>query len=67
LPAAASQQRATAERRVQSDYDERRGFPGAQLEFYQSVIDRMGRSQGDGFARFFMMRQAGHRLNVDLQ
>jgi hypothetical protein len=37
--------------------------PGAQLDFYQSVIDKMGRAQVDGFARFFVMPQTGHGLS----
>ena len=36
--------------------------PGAQLDYYQSVIDKMGRATVDGFARFFVMPQAGHGL-----
>jgi hypothetical protein len=36
--------------------------PGAQLDYYQSVIDTMGRSQVDRFARFFVMPQTGHGL-----
>ena len=37
--------------------------PGAQLDFYQSVIDKMGRAQVDRFARFFVMPQTGHGLS----
>jgi feruloyl esterase len=37
--------------------------PGAQLDYFQSVIDRMGRSTVDRFARFFVMPQAGHGLS----
>jgi feruloyl esterase len=36
--------------------------PGAQLDYYQSVIDRMGRGTVDRFARFFVMPQTGHGL-----
>jgi feruloyl esterase len=36
--------------------------PGSQLDYYQSVIDRMGRSKVDAFARFFVIPQAGHGL-----
>jgi feruloyl esterase len=36
--------------------------PGAQLDYYQSVIDKMGRSVVDQFARFFVIPQAGHGL-----
>jgi feruloyl esterase len=37
--------------------------PGAQLDFYQSVIDRMGRAAANQFARFFVIPQAGHGLS----
>jgi feruloyl esterase len=37
--------------------------PGAQLDYYQSVIDKMGRSSVDRFARLFVMPQAGHGLS----
>ena len=37
--------------------------PGAQLDYFQSVIDRMGRSTVDRFARFFVMPQTGHGLS----
>jgi tannase/feruloyl esterase len=36
--------------------------PGAQLDYYQSVIDTMGRQVVDGFARFFVIPQANHGL-----
>jgi feruloyl esterase len=36
--------------------------PGAQLDYYQSVLDRMGRASVDSFARFFVMPQTGHGL-----
>jgi feruloyl esterase len=36
--------------------------PGAQLDYYQSVIDKMGRSTVDGFARFYVLPQTGHGL-----
>jgi feruloyl esterase len=36
--------------------------PGAQLDYYQSVIDRMGRKKVDAFARFFVLPQANHGL-----
>jgi hypothetical protein len=36
--------------------------PGAQLDYYQSVIDKMGRSQVDRFVQFFVMPQTGHGL-----
>jgi feruloyl esterase len=37
--------------------------PGAQLDYFESVVDRMGRSTVDRFARFFVMPQAGHGLS----
>ena len=37
--------------------------PGAQLDYFQSVLDRMGRSTVDQFARFFVMPQTGHGLS----
>jgi feruloyl esterase len=37
--------------------------PGAQLDYYQSVIDKMGRGSVDRFARFFVMPQTGHGLS----
>jgi feruloyl esterase len=36
--------------------------PGAQLDYYQSVIDTMGRRALDDFARFFVIPQANHGL-----
>jgi feruloyl esterase len=36
---------------------------GAQLDYFQSVIARMGRSTVDSFARFFVMPQTGHGLS----
>jgi feruloyl esterase len=36
--------------------------PGAQLDYYQSVIDTMGRNAVDGFARLFVIPQANHGL-----
>ena len=37
--------------------------PGAQLDYFQSVIDKMGQATVDQFARFFVIPQAGHGLN----
>jgi feruloyl esterase len=37
--------------------------PGAQLDYYQSVIDKMGRPAVDQFARFMVIPQAGHGLS----
>jgi feruloyl esterase len=36
---------------------------GAQLDYYQSVIDKMGQATVDQFARFFVIPQAGHGLS----
>jgi feruloyl esterase len=36
--------------------------PGAQLDYYQSLSDKMGRPQVDRFARLFVMPQTGHGL-----
>jgi hypothetical protein len=36
--------------------------PGAQLDYYQSVLDKMGRSTVDSFARFYVIPQTGHGL-----
>jgi feruloyl esterase len=36
--------------------------PGAQLDYYQAVIDTMGRPAVDAFARLFVIPQAGHAL-----
>ena len=37
--------------------------PGAQIAYYQSVIDRMGWAAVDSFARFFVLPQTDHVLN----
>jgi feruloyl esterase len=37
--------------------------PGAQLDYYQSVIEKMGRKKVDEFARFFVLPQTGHGLS----
>jgi feruloyl esterase len=36
--------------------------PGAQLDYYQSLIDTMGRPAVDAFARLFVIPQANHGL-----
>ncbi|MBN1833418.1 MAG: tannase/feruloyl esterase family alpha/beta hydrolase [Deltaproteobacteria bacterium] len=36
--------------------------PGAQLDYYQAVMDKMGRKNVDAFARFFVLPQANHGL-----
>jgi len=42
--------------------DDTLASPGAQLDYYQSVLDKMGRRSVDGFARFFVIPQANHGL-----
>jgi feruloyl esterase len=37
--------------------------PGAQIAYYQSIIDRMGRAAVDTFARLFVLPQTDHVLN----
>ena len=37
--------------------------PGAQMAYYQSVLDKMGRASVDSFARFFVLPQTGHGLS----
>ena len=37
--------------------------PGAQLDYYQAVVDRMGAETLEAFARLFVMPQAGHGLS----
>ena len=36
--------------------------PGAQLDYYQALLDTMGRPAVDDFARLFVIPQAGHGL-----
>ncbi len=36
--------------------------PGTQLDFYQSMLDKMGRSKVDSFARLYVLPQTGHGL-----
>jgi feruloyl esterase len=36
--------------------------PGAQLDFYEAVIDKMGQGAVDRFARLFVIPQANHGL-----
>ena len=37
--------------------------PGAQLDYFQSVLDKMGRATVDRFARLWVMPQTGHGLS----
>ena len=43
--------------------DDTLASPGAQLDYYQSLLDTMGRERVDSFARLFVMPQAGHGLS----
>lgn len=43
--------------------DDTLASPGTQLDYYQSVIDKMGRETVDAFARLFVLPQAGHGLS----
>ncbi|HSP66839.1 MAG TPA: tannase/feruloyl esterase family alpha/beta hydrolase [Bryobacteraceae bacterium] len=40
--------------------------PGSQLDYYQAVLDKMGRSKVDSFARFFVLPQTGHGLSGNI-
>ena len=40
--------------------------PGAQLDYYQAVLDKMGRSKVDSFARLFVLPQTGHGLTGNI-
>jgi feruloyl esterase len=42
--------------------DDTLASPGAQLDYYQSVIDKMGPSKVDSFARLYVIPQVGHGL-----
>jgi len=42
--------------------DDTLASPGAQLDYFQSVLDKLGREQVDAFARFFVIPQTGHGL-----
>jgi hypothetical protein len=37
--------------------------PGSQLDYYQSVIDKMTQAKVDSFARFWVLPQTGHGLS----
>jgi hypothetical protein len=43
--------------------DDTLASPGMQLDYYQSVLDKMGRDTVDSFARFFVLPQTGHGLS----
>jgi len=40
--------------------------PGSQLDYYQAVLDKMGRSKVDSFARFYVLPQTGHGLSGNI-
>lgn len=37
--------------------------PGAQLDYYQSIVNKMGRKSVDAFARLYVLPQTGHGLS----
>ena len=43
--------------------DDTLSSPGAQVAYYQSVIDKMGQATVDAFARFFVLPQTNHGLS----
>jgi pimeloyl-ACP methyl ester carboxylesterase len=43
--------------------DDTLASPGAQLDYFQSLVDTMGQARLEGFARLFVMPQAGHGLS----
>jgi feruloyl esterase len=43
--------------------DDTLASPGSQLDYFQSVLDKMGRDTVDAFARFFVIPQVGHGLS----
>jgi pimeloyl-ACP methyl ester carboxylesterase len=43
--------------------DDTLASPGAQLDYYQALIERMGEARIGEFARLFVMPQAGHGLS----
>lgn len=43
--------------------DDTLASPGAQLDYYQSILDTMGRETVDAFARLFVLPQTGHGLS----
>jgi pimeloyl-ACP methyl ester carboxylesterase len=42
--------------------DDTLASPGAQLDYFQSLLDKMGRAKVDEFARLFVIPQANHGL-----
>ena len=43
--------------------DDTLASPGSQLDYFQSVLDKMGRDKVDAFARFYVLPQTGHGLS----
>jgi feruloyl esterase len=43
--------------------DDTLASPAAQLDYYQSVLDKMGREMVDAFARLYVLPQTGHGLS----
>ncbi|MGA2853521.1 MAG: tannase/feruloyl esterase family alpha/beta hydrolase [Verrucomicrobiota bacterium] len=43
--------------------DDTLASPGSQLDYFQSVLDKLGREQVDAFARFYVIPQVGHGLS----
>jgi hypothetical protein len=42
--------------------DDTLASPGSQMNYYQALLDKMGRASVDSFARLFVIPQAGHGL-----
>jgi feruloyl esterase len=42
--------------------DDTLASPGAQLDYFQSVLDKIGRTKVDSFARLYVIPQVGHGL-----
>jgi hypothetical protein len=40
--------------------------PGSQLDYYQAVLDKMGRSKVDSFGRLYVLPQTGHGLTGNI-
>jgi len=43
--------------------DDTLASPGSQLDYFQSVLDKLGRDEVDAFARFYVIPQVGHGLS----
>ena len=43
--------------------DDTLSSPGSQLDYFQSVFDKLGRDEVDAFARFYVIPQVGHGLS----